>query len=303
MNLSQLTYARTVAETNSFSRAAERCFVTQPSLSNAIAQLEEELGGRLFARTTHSVSLTPFGERMLPLMLTVLDAQAELERTARNLTDPEQKLLRVGFCPLVNLALLATVLEPFKEKNKGVEVVMKECLLDDLRERLANEKIDVLFVPTGFKMPKVGKTKFYSEDLCFLPRVDGSDSRFGQSVSVNQIGEEVFTITGEGCGLASTLREMFRASGHEFRQYPGQALCYSVLEDWASLGIGSAILPRSKVSRVSNARGLLLENGNVASITFEIVWNKRSVLASHVKELLRYFKKVVPGYVKGLTVS
>jgi len=302
MNLSQLKYAKTVAETHSFSRASERCFVTQPSLSNAIAQLEEELGGRLFARTTHSVSLTPFGERMLPLMTTVLDAQAELERTARNITDPEQKLLRVGFCPLVNLSLLAAVLEPFKEKNKDVEVVMKECLFDDLRERLTNEKIDVLFAPTGFQMPNAGKTKFYTEELCFLPRISGQDQQFGQNVPLKQIANEVFTITGEGCGLASALREMFRTSGHEFRQYPGQALSYSVLEDWASLGIGAAILPRSKVSRVSNARGLLLENGKAASITFEIIWNKRAVLPGHVKELLGYFRKVVPGYVKGMMV-
>jgi len=73
MNLSQLKYVKAVAETSSFSRASEKSFVTQPSLSNAIAQLEEELGDRLFFRTTHSVSLTPFGERMLPLVTAVLD--------------------------------------------------------------------------------------------------------------------------------------------------------------------------------------------------------------------------------------
>jgi DNA-binding transcriptional LysR family regulator len=147
MNLNQLKYAQAVAETSSFSRASEKSFVTQPSLSNAIAQLEEELGGRLFFRTTHNVSVTPFGERMLPLVTAVLDAQQTLEKTAKSLTAPAKKLVRIGFCPLVNLQLLASVLEPFKLANRDVEIVMKECLVDDLRERLAAGKVDVPLCP------------------------------------------------------------------------------------------------------------------------------------------------------------
>lgn len=64
MNLSQLRFAQAVAELQSFSRAAEHCHVTQPSLSNGIAQLENELGGKLFERTTRSVHLTPFGKHL-----------------------------------------------------------------------------------------------------------------------------------------------------------------------------------------------------------------------------------------------
>ena len=149
MNLSQLKYVKAVAETGSFSRASEKCFVTQPSLSNAVAQLEDEFGGRFFFRTTHSVSMTPFGERMMPYVTAVLDAQAELEKTAKSLAQPEQKLARIGFCPLVDLKLISTVIEPFKSANRDVEVVLKECFVDDLRERLELNKIDLLLVPQG----------------------------------------------------------------------------------------------------------------------------------------------------------
>jgi len=303
MNLSQLKYAKAIAETSSFSRASEKCFVTQPSLSNAIAQLEKELGGRLFSRTTHSVGLTPFGQRMLPLVAAVLEAQAELVKTAKNMIEPEQKLLRVGFCPLVNLPLLAAVLEPFKDANKDVEVVMKECLLNDLRERLTSGKIDVLVVPRGFEMRNTAKAKFYMEGLCFVPRVDGSDRMFGQNVTMNQIADQVFATTGEGCGLTSALEGMFAKSGYTLKQYPGQALTYSVLEDWASLGISAAILPRSKVSKESNARGIFLENGKQALITFELVWNTKALLPAHIKAVLRYFKRVVPDHVKGMKAT
>jgi len=300
MNLSQLKYVKAVAETSSFSRASEKSFVTQPSLSNAIAQLEEELGDRLFFRTTHSVSLTPFGERMLPLVTAVLDAQTALETTAKNLAEPDQKLARIGFCPLINLQLLAAVLEPFKTANKDVEVVLKECFIDDLRERLELNKIDILFVPKGFEMRHAGKTEFYTENLCYIPRAGASPTEDEENVTLKEISDEVFTIAGEGCGLASTLREMFRGSGYEFRQYAGQALSYSVLEDWASLGIGATILPRSKISK-RDMKWLLVNEREHASITFEAVWNKRSPQPAHIKELLRYFKKVAPEYIKGMT--
>ena len=75
MNLSQLRYVKAVAETGSFTLAAERCYVTQPTLSNGIAQLEQEFEERLFARTTRAVTLTPFGERMLPFIDKVLAAR------------------------------------------------------------------------------------------------------------------------------------------------------------------------------------------------------------------------------------
>lgn len=303
MNLSQLKYVKAVADTGSFSRASENCFVTQPSLSNAIAQLEEELGGRIFFRTTHNVSITPFGERMLPTIAAVLDAQADLVNTAKGLVDPAQKLIRIGFCPLVNIHLLTSVLEPFKNRHQDVDIVMKECFQDDLRLKLSGNKVDVAFVPQGFEMRQAGKAEFYTEELYFLPSAKSLSNSSAESVTLEQIANETFTIAGEGCGLVTALREMFRSAGLEFCQYAGHALSYSVLEDWASLGIGATILPRSKISKDNaTARLLLLENDKPASVTFETVWNKQSPQSTHFKEFLHYFKKTVPEHLKGLTI-
>ena len=85
MNPQQLRYVRALAETKSFVRAAEQCAVTQPTLSNGIAQLEQEFGQRLFDRTTRVVGLTDFGRHLLPSVLDVLNAQAALLAMARTL--------------------------------------------------------------------------------------------------------------------------------------------------------------------------------------------------------------------------
>ena len=84
MKLRQLQFVQAVVEHGSFSRAAELCHATQPTLSNAIAQLETELGGKLFTRTTRRVDLTPFGAYLMPDLTAVLEARDEM-RTAEGL--------------------------------------------------------------------------------------------------------------------------------------------------------------------------------------------------------------------------
>jgi len=88
MNLSQLRYVKAVADTGSFTHAAERCYVTQPTLSNGIAQLEQEWEERLFTRTTRRVALTPFGHHMLPFIDKMLDAQGALLHETRHFVRP-----------------------------------------------------------------------------------------------------------------------------------------------------------------------------------------------------------------------
>src|SRR5690242_5673632 len=102
MNLRHLEFAVAAATERSFSRAAERCHVTQPTLSNGIALLEDTFGGQLFVRTTRKVELSTFGEQILPMIQAVLRAQSELEAGVRSFYDPSTKVVRVGLVPLVD---------------------------------------------------------------------------------------------------------------------------------------------------------------------------------------------------------
>ncbi|MCC6347808.1 MAG: LysR family transcriptional regulator, partial [Nitrospirales bacterium] len=120
MNLSQLRFTAAVAETGSFSRAADHCCVTQPTLSNAVAQLEEELGERLFVRTTRKVALTDFGRHLLPEILEVLHSHDALLRKTREFLHPERRLIRVGTSPLINPRLLGLIIDPFRRRNPQV---------------------------------------------------------------------------------------------------------------------------------------------------------------------------------------
>src|ERR1700753_726955 len=113
MEMHQLRYVVAVARTGNFSRAAEQCHVAQPSLSQQIHKLEEELGERLFDRRGRQTKLTAHGEALLPRALSVLD---ELEIARREIAEAhelQRGTLTVGVLPTIAPYLLPAVMTEF----------------------------------------------------------------------------------------------------------------------------------------------------------------------------------------------
>src|SRR5256714_15680355 len=101
VELQQLRYVVAIAETNSFTRAAERCLVVQSALSHQVARLERELGARLFERTSRRVRLTPAGEAFLPAARQCPDAAGRAAADAAAAVVEIRSRLPVGLIPTV----------------------------------------------------------------------------------------------------------------------------------------------------------------------------------------------------------
>jgi DNA-binding transcriptional LysR family regulator len=243
MNLNQLRFATAVAQHRSFSRAAEQCHITQPSLSTAVAQLEQELGGRLFDRTTRQVELTPLGRDLLPLIGELLDAERAIRQAARRPAEGV-RLVRVGFSPAVHLAPIHLALAAWRRDPGNPEVVLKECLHQDLHRRLEEGTLDLALVAELGQHSRQA-VRLHDEPLMLVaarPR-----KAWEAGAPLKALAGETFAFT-SGCGLADAVRQAFRRARVAIREYPGQALSYRVIEEWADLGLGSGILPRSKLS-------------------------------------------------------
>jgi LysR family transcriptional regulator, hydrogen peroxide-inducible genes activator len=126
MEMHQLRYVVAVARAGNFSRAAEQCHVSQPSLSQQIQKLEEELGERLFDRMKREAKLTAHGEAFLPRALKILE---EVDLARREASDA-RSLLRgrviVGVLPTIAPYLLPAVLGDFAQRFPSVEIVAQE---------------------------------------------------------------------------------------------------------------------------------------------------------------------------------
>lgn len=290
MNLNQLRYALAVAKTGSFTQAAEQCFVTQPTLSNGLAQLEEEFGEKLFVRTTRAVSLTPFGEHVLPYIEKVLLSQTELVDEVRKYGASVPRLIRIGVSPLVHTARFARILEPFRQAHEGIEIIFSEHNMADLSRMLDEGLIDfVAGIASEDSRQSTNRAFLYEEPLFFIPCA-GKAAPAGESITVDDIAEETLVMVPDGCGLARATRSLFRSKRKKLKEYAGKALSYQVLEEWSSLGLGAALLPESKLqASKNNSFPLADENGNRVSLIFEALWKDR-LDKPHLQEFARYIR-------------
>ena len=302
MNLNQLRFAHAVASTGSFTAAAAECCVTQPTLSNGIAQLENELGERLFVRTTRKVALTPFGVHVLPYVNEVLSAQASLVHQTQAFLSPGKRLIRIGTSPLVSANLLGLMIEPFRLRNPDVDVVLREMNMSDLYRMLDDGLLDFVFgVADAHKGPWIA-TFLYEEPLLFIPRgAVWSNGPRPQSVQLKDIAEETYVMVPDACGLSRATRALFRSQRRKLHEYSGEAMSYQVLEEWAALGIGAAILPKSKMAASGHASiSITDKSGRDVTIGFEASWSRNGTQSSHLLEFANHLRKVVPGIVGGL---
>lgn len=295
LNIAHLRFAAAVAHSGSFSRAAEICNVTQPALSNAIAQLEGMLEGRLFERTTRAVSLTPFGRHMLAQIEGMLAAQDELIASARAFFCPLHKLVRIGLSPLADFALLKNLLDSFSQAEIDTTTLYKECFLENLWERLTTEQIDVAIRPVASDLElsnSLAAVDLYADSLyVLLPNERGNSS--GRALTLNDVKDQTFVLTPDLCGLARITKDYFIKAGLSLKAYPGQALSYQVMSEWADLGIGAAILPATKLTadRLGDAHPLVDTDGKALQVRFVALWKRTAEIAPHIRELREHFKR------------
>lgn len=289
MNWNQLRFVRAVVDAGTFTGGAERCYVTQSTLSSGIALLEKELGERLFVRTTRSVSLTPFGRRLLPFIDDVLNAQTALVDVAGAYLDSEVKQARLGLCPLVDSSRLEQLLAPYREANRTVRLVLEQLNGANPRTALDEGRFDFMFGPTEARRDRLERARLYEDALVYLPAGDiGPYSQGRSPVRLPDIAGDEFLLVHDHCGLTTLTRQLFRTRRLALKEYEGQAVSYQVLEEWARVGIGSAILPQSKLSTPDLGRPIVLGNGHPAVIRFEAIWSAAASQAPHVQALARH---------------
>jgi len=151
MEMHQLRYAVAVARTGNFSRAAERCHVSQPSLSQQILKLEAELGERLFERTRREVRPTPHGETFLRRAIRILEEVEAAKREAEDAKDLLTGTVTIGVIPTVAPYLLPKLIPAFMRNHPGVEVIIREEATAHLMKLLHGYEVDlgVLSLPVN----------------------------------------------------------------------------------------------------------------------------------------------------------
>jgi DNA-binding transcriptional LysR family regulator len=244
MELRQLRYFRAIARTGSFSTAAAGEFVVQSALSQQIRKLEEELGVKLFERTTRSVRLTRAGVQLLPLAERVLNDLDLLGAEADALRGVVRGNVTVGMmeCPPLTLDM-AALLSDFHTRHPGVEVALRSGGSDHMLEDVRSAKLDlaILGLPPKPLPGRLCARTLLVEDLVGLVHVDHP---LTGSVPVSGLAGERFIDFPPGYGLREQVDHGFARAGVA-RQVVFEVVRVEEMVRFAARGLGMAVLPRS----------------------------------------------------------
>jgi LysR family hydrogen peroxide-inducible transcriptional activator len=165
MNLQDLRYLVSVAETRHFGRAAEVCRVSQPTLSSQIRKLEEELGVTLLERTNKRVDITPVGRQIVAHAREALAHAAQMEAVARAARDPMVGPLKLGVIPTLAPYLMPHILKPLRQAYPGLVIELWEDQTRALIDGMRNHRLDAALLATAADSPELTEIPLFDEPL------------------------------------------------------------------------------------------------------------------------------------------
>lgn len=244
MNLRDLKYIIAVAETHHFGKAAERCFVSQPTLSGQIKKLEEELGIAIFERTNRSVEITPVGEEIVTHARQIMEQADVIRELAQAHQDPLAGPLRIGAIPTLSPYLMPLILAPLKKQHSKMKLILSEELTDTLLERLVNHEIDAALLATPVEEPELESLPLFDEPFWVAyPRKHPFYTK--DKITLRDLDKENLLLLAEGHCLAKQAMDVchIKEREHQGEMADLRAASLETLIQLVGAGFGITLLP------------------------------------------------------------
>ncbi|MEW2486079.1 LysR substrate-binding domain-containing protein [Streptomyces sp. NPDC048411] len=253
MQFQQLMYFVAVAETRHFTRAAEEVHVSQPSLSQQIRALENELGAELFSRARGNITLTDAGEALLPLARRILADADTARHEVQELAQLRRGRVRLGATPSLCTGLLPDVLRTFHDQHPGIQLLLEEGGSHDLVRELARGALDLALVvlPLPAASPALTTVELLQEDLVVVSAAETPRPGKGTSVRIADLQGEPLVMFRHGYDLRELTVAACRAEGFEpsFTVEGGEM---DAVLGFVRAGLGVAVVPSMVATRAGH---------------------------------------------------
>jgi len=270
MTLTELKYIVAVARERHFGRAAEACFVSQPTLSVAIKKLEDELNIQIFERGTSEVSVTPIGEQIVAQAQRVLEQTLAIKEIAKQGKDPLLGPLRLGVIYTIGPYILPTLVKQMIDRVPQMPLMLQENYTLKLIELLKQGEIDVAIMALPF--PETG--------LMVRPLYDERSS-----IKADDLKQETMLLLGNGhcfrdhvLGVCPELMRFSQNADGIQKTFEGSSL--ETIRHMVASGVGITVLPRTSVSDMHETHMNSTDSGMLTYVPFEDpIPDRRVVLA------------------------
>ncbi len=286
MNLRDLGYLIALADLRHFGKAADACFVSQPTLSTQIRKLEDELGVALVERAPRRVMLTAAGQDVVQRARRIVAEVEAMKAAARRSQDPASGTLRLGVFPTLGPYLLPHVVPALRERYPGLELLLVEEKSDVLLQRLRDGRLDAALLALPLHDEQLHAQFLFEEPFVLAaPRLHPLATRGG--LRVDALSDETLLLLEDGHCLRDQALDVCRLSGaHEKSGFRATSL--ETLRQMVAAGVGVTLLPALSV------REPIVQPAGIALVPFEgtppsrriaLVWRKSSALEGFLQDL------------------
>jgi len=261
LTLSELKYTVALARERHFGRAAEACFVSQPTLSVAVKKLEDELGVALFERGKTEVSITPVGMRVVEQAQLVLEAAEGIRQTAHSQADQLHGPLRLGAIYTIGPYLLPQLIPELHEAAPQMPLMIEENYTAELRRSLKQGDLDAILVSLPFEEPGVVTLPLYEEPfVAVLPAAHPLGAR--KTIALDDLAQEGLLLLGPGNCFRDQVLESCSNCGRTVSGDPERPLSLAgssleTIRQMVASGMGVTVLPCTAAGAERFAQRLL----------------------------------------------
>src|SRR6202011_2994232 len=249
MEMHQLRYFAAVARTGNFSRAARECRVAQPSLSQQILKLEDEVGERLFERTQRRALLTPAGSLFLPHALNILEAAERGRQEISEMGGQVRGKILLGALPTIAPYFLPNIIRSFRTKYPGVELIIHEETTQQLLRGLEEKELDLALLSDASPNSRIEIRQLFSEELLLcLPAAHPLVEQ--KKVVASNLQHEKFILMQDGHCLGAQAQQFCNRKGFQPEISCRSAQIGTVLA-MVQTGLGISLIPEMALPSAS----------------------------------------------------
>jgi len=253
MTLTELKYIVAVAREKHFGRAAEACFVSQPTLSVAVKKIEEELDVKLFERSANEVTVTPLGEEIVRQAQAVLEQAASIKEIAKRGKDPLSGPLKLGVIYTIGPYLLPDLVRQMIDHTPQMPLVLQENFTVKLLEMLRTGEIDCAILAEPFPDAGLAVAPLYDEPFYAAVPV-GHPLAKREHISSEELKSETMLLLGTGHCFRDHVLEVcpefarFSSNAEGIRKsFEGSSL--ETIKHMVAAGMGVTLVPRLSVPK------------------------------------------------------
>jgi LysR family transcriptional regulator, hydrogen peroxide-inducible genes activator len=257
MTLTELKYIVAVARERHFGRAAEACFVSQPTLSVAVKKLEEELDVKLFERGSNELGVTPLGEQIVRQALQVIEQAAAIKEIARLGKDPISGPLRVGVIYTIGPYLMPDLVRQAINHVPQMPLMLQENITTKLMDMLRVGELDCAILAEPFPDAGLATATLYDEPfMAAVPSNHALAKR--KTVSTEELRDETMLLLGTGHCFRDHVLEVcpeyarFASNAEGIRKtFEGSSL--ETIKYMVASGMGVTVVPQLSVPTEKHA--------------------------------------------------